>query len=106
MTDKPVGQGYLNLLGELTTNAPPCVKNIVSKMIQETDFKAQLEYYEIHNHGMSRDIVLAAIGAAHAKMAADVDQHKVGSTSFDKVITNAVVFAFIAGAALAKEKKI
>ena len=65
MSDTPVGHGFLNMLDEATTNAPPCVKNIVAKMIQSPSFKEQLEYYEITNHGMSRDIVIAAVGAAH-----------------------------------------
>ena len=106
MSDKPVAQGYLNMLDMATENSPPCVKNIVAKMISSPVFKEQLEYYEIHNHGMSHDIVAAAVAAAHAKMAVDIEQHTVGNTSFDKVLKNVAVFAFIAGAALSKERKI
>jgi hypothetical protein len=98
--------GFLYLLSEATEAMPPSVKAIVKTMVDKRSFTDALHHYEIRQEFMLRDLVKDIVQAIEAKVACDYKAHTMGNTSFQGAMYQAIAFAIVVGAALAKDKKI
>lgn len=99
-------RGFLNCLFEVTTDSPPEMQEIVKQSIHIHNLENILAYYEIHDAALVKSIVEDLAHASHVKMEHDCNAHQVGTTSFDLLIRHVAAFAFVAGAALAKNKRV
>jgi hypothetical protein len=105
-TDKPVAPGFLSLLTETTIAMPDSVKAIIKEMVDRRNFKDTLHHYEIRQEHMLRDLVGDIVEAVDRKMAGDFKANSMGSNTFQGAMYQAIAFAIVVGAALAKDKKI
>jgi hypothetical protein len=105
--NKPVKMpSFLAHLTSTTESACPAVKALVSKMIETQSFAKTLGYYEIRGEPMLRALVEDIVQAVDKKMAGDFGAHQMGATTFQHAMYQAIGFALIAGAALAKDKQV
>jgi hypothetical protein len=104
--DKPTVPGFISLLAHTTEAMPPSVKAVVQAVIEKRNFKDTLHHFEIRQEHMLRDLVKDIVQAVDQKMAGDFKASVMGSESFQSAMYQAVAFALVVGAALAKDKKI
>ena len=104
--DKPDVTGFLSLLSKTTEAMPPSVKAIVQNVITKRTFKDTLQHYEIRQEHLLRDLVKDIVDAVELKVSGDYKAHAMGNTSFQGAMYQAIAFAIVVGAALAKDKKI
>jgi hypothetical protein len=102
----PVNHNFLYFAQETTAKMDPAIKKIVRKIAELGNIHEACGYYEIVNEPLLRDLLNNTVAAASMKMNQDVEQHTVGNTSLNSVISHAVVLALIVGCALTKEKKL
>lgn len=104
--DRTAPRGFLNFLAEATAEAPEDVLAIVNRTLTDRNFHKTREFYEIRNGWLLDSLVDSITLAARDKLRHDSEHHKLGHTSLETIIKNAVAFALLAGAHLAKDKKL
>jgi hypothetical protein len=103
---QPVNHNFLYFAQETTARMDPAIRAVVRKIAEIGNVHEVCQYYEITNEPLLRDLLNNTVAAANMKMNQDVEQHVVGNTSLNNVISHAVVLALLMGAHLAKEKKL
>jgi len=100
------GRGYLNCLFEASEGAPDVVQNLVRQAIHSRNTIDLMRYCEIVDKSLATNMSETLVKAAVIKMDHDIATYSAGTKTFENVLRHIAIMGVIAGAHLAKEKKL